>query len=88
MPAVAETVPGFEVTSFMAVAGPAGLPSDVVDKVHRSLVKGSMRPEIRKRLVVLGGTPTSSTPEETTRYVATMIDKWKRVVDGANIPKQ
>jgi len=88
VPAVAETVPGFEVTSWMAVAGPAALPADVVDKLHRALVKGSMRPEISKRLAALGGTPTSSTPEEIKKYVGAVINKFKRVVDQANIPRQ
>ncbi len=88
VPTVAETVPGFEVTSWMAVAGPSGLSADAVDRLHRALVRGAVRPEIRKRLADLGGTPTSSTPEETTRHVAAQIDKWKRVVDQANIPKQ
>jgi tripartite-type tricarboxylate transporter receptor subunit TctC len=88
VPAVAETVPGFEVTSWMAVAGPAGLKSDVVDKLHRALVKGSFRPEIRKRLAELGGIPTSNTPEQTAKHVGAQIDKWKRVVEGANIPRR
>ncbi|OFZ99792.1 MAG: hypothetical protein A3H35_01970 [Betaproteobacteria bacterium RIFCSPLOWO2_02_FULL_62_17] len=88
VPAAAETVPGFEVTSWMAVAGPAGLSAETVDKLHRALVKGSVRPEIRKRLAELGGTPTLSTPEEVTQHVAAQIDKWKRVVDQANIPRQ
>jgi len=88
VPAVAETVPGFEVTSWMAVAGPAGLSADIADKLNRGLVKGSFRPEIRKRLAELGGTPTSSTSDDTMRHVAAQIDKWKRVVEQANIPKQ
>ncbi len=88
VPAVAETVPGFEVTSWMAIAGPPGLAAETVEKLHGALVRGAFRPEMRKRLAELGGTPTSSTPEETTRHVAAQIDKWKRVVDQANIPKQ
>ena len=87
VPAVAETVPGFEVTSWMAIAGPSGLPAETVDKLHRALVKGALRPEIRKRLAELGGTPTSSTPEETTKHVGAHIEKWKHVVDQANIPR-
>jgi tripartite-type tricarboxylate transporter receptor subunit TctC len=88
VPAVSETVPGFEVTSWMAVAGPAGLPAEITEKLNQALVKGSFRPEIRKRLADLGGTPTPSSSNETRAHVAAQIDKWRRVVDQASIPKQ
>ena len=88
VPTVAETVPGFEVTSWAALAGPPGLPGDVVGKLHDALAKVIANPESAKRLVDIGGAPVSSTPEETTRHVAREIEKWKRVVEQAKIPKQ
>jgi tripartite-type tricarboxylate transporter receptor subunit TctC len=51
-------------------------------------VKVVARPDIGKRLVDIGGTPTSSTPEQTMKHVAGEVAKWKRVVEQANIPKQ
>jgi len=88
VPAVAETVPGFEVTSWAALAGPPGLPPEIVGRLHGALVKVIARPDTSKRLVDIGGTPASSTPEETAKHVAREIEKWKRVVEGAKIPRQ
>jgi tripartite-type tricarboxylate transporter receptor subunit TctC len=88
VPAVAETVPGFEVTSWAALAGPSALLPEIVRTLHGALAKALAQPDLGKRLIDIGGTPTSSTPEETARHVASEVEKWKRVVAQANIPRQ
>mgnify|MGYP001336573269 CR=1 FL=1 len=88
VPAVAETLPGFNVTSWAALAGPAGLPADITGRLHAAIARTVAKPEVAKRLFDLGGMATSSTPEETAKHVAREIETWKRVVDQANIPRQ
>jgi len=88
VPAVAETLPGFNVTSWAAIAAPAGLPVEVANRLQAAIAKVVAKPDIGKRLFDLGGTATSSTSEETAKHVAREIETWKRVVDQANIPKQ
>lgn len=88
VPTVAETLPGFNVTSWAALAGPAGLPADITGRLHAAIAKTVAKPEVAKRLFDLGGMATSSTPEETAKHVAREIDTWKRVVDQASIPRQ
>jgi tripartite-type tricarboxylate transporter receptor subunit TctC len=88
VPAVAETLPGFNVTSWAAIAAPPGLPAETVGRLHAAIAKTVAKPDVGKRLFDLGGIATSSTPEETAQHVAREIETWKRVVDQANIPKQ
>ena len=88
VPAVAETLPGFNVTSWAAIAAPAGLPVEIANRLHAAIAKTVARPDVGKRLFDLGGIATSSTPEETATHVARAIATWKRVVEQANIPKQ
>jgi tripartite-type tricarboxylate transporter receptor subunit TctC len=88
VPAVAETLPGFNVTSWAAIAAPAGLPAEITDRLHAAIAKTVAKPDVGKRLFDLGGLATSSTPEETAKHVAREIETWKRVVDQASIPKQ
>jgi tripartite-type tricarboxylate transporter receptor subunit TctC len=61
---------------------------DVISRLHAAMVKTVARPDLAKRLVDIGGTPTSSTPEQTQKHVAAEVAKWKRVVEQANIPQQ
>lgn len=88
VPAVAETLPGFNVTSWAAVAAPSALPAEIVNRLHAAIAKTVAKPEVAKRLFDLGGVATSSTPEETAKHVAREIETWKRVVDQAGIPRQ
>jgi len=88
VPAVAETLPGFNVTSWAAIAAPAGLPAEIANRLHAAIARTVARPDVGKRLFDLGGIATSSTPEETATHVARAIATWKRVVEQAKIPKQ
>lgn len=88
VPPVAETVPGFEVMSWTGIAGPAGLPAPVVSRLNAALVKVVADAQVQKRLVELGSMPGSTAPAETERFVAGQIDKWRKVVEQASIPKQ
>jgi tripartite-type tricarboxylate transporter receptor subunit TctC len=80
VPAVAETLPGYEVTSFAAVAGPRGMPREVVARLNKEIRAVLAIPEINKRLSETGGDVRPSSPEELARHVEDEIRKWKKVV--------
>ncbi len=80
VPTVAETVPGFEATSWFAVYAPAGTPRDVVAKLNAELKRVFSLPEVTDKLKALGLEPWISTPEELTRFQAGEITKWAKVV--------
>ena len=80
VPTVAETVPGFEATTWFAVFAPANTPRDAVAKVNAEMKRVFALPEVAERLKSLGLEPWISTPEELASFQANEIAKWARVV--------
>ncbi len=80
IPTVAETVPGFEATTWFAVFAPAGTPRDVVMRINAELQRVFKLPEVADKLKTIGLEPWISTPEELARYQAAEIVKWAKVV--------
>jgi len=80
VPTVAETVPGFEATTWFALFAPAGTPRDVVMKLNAELQRVFKLPDVADKLKALGLEPWISTPEELAAYQAKEIVKWAKVV--------
>ncbi len=80
VPTVAETVPGFEATTWFGVFAPAGTPRDVVARLNTELQRIFKLPDVQDKLRTLGLEPWISTPEELARFQATEIVKWAKVV--------
>ena len=80
VPTVAETVPGFEATTWFAVFAPAGTPRDVVLKLNAEVLRVFKLPDVADKLKGLGLEPWLSTPEELGAYQAKEIVKWAKVV--------
>jgi tripartite-type tricarboxylate transporter receptor subunit TctC len=80
IPTVAETVPGFEATTWFAVFAPAGTPADVVTRIHAELRRVFALPDVLEKLQTLGLEPWISTPNELAQFQAAEILKWAKVV--------
>jgi tripartite-type tricarboxylate transporter receptor subunit TctC len=80
VPTVADSVPGYEASSFTGIGGPAGMPPAVVERLNREVRRVLALPDIGQRFAEWGGTPTASSPDEMQRHVAAEIEKWKKVV--------
>lgn len=85
VPTLAETFPGFEFNSWFGILGPAGLPRDVVARVHRDTVRALQAPEVRARLVEQGFEIVAGTPEEFLKHVRHESDKLGKVIRDNNI---
>ncbi len=85
VPTVAQSVPGYEASSFLGIAGPAGLPDAIVERVNREVRRVLALPDIGRRFAEWGGTPSPSSPEEMRRRVEGEIAKWKRLVEARKI---
>ena len=85
IPAIAETLPGFEIVSWQAIFAPAGVPQPVVDKLSGEMIKAIRDPEIRDKLVAQGIEPGGMTPAELAAFQKSEIDKWARVIKAGNI---
>jgi tripartite-type tricarboxylate transporter receptor subunit TctC len=80
VPTVAETVPGFEATSWFAVYAPAGTPRDVVLKLNAEIQRVFKLPDVVDRLKSLGLELWLSSPEELAAFQQKEIAKWAKVV--------
>ena len=80
VPTVAETVPGFEATTWFAVFAPAGTPRQVIAKLNAEMQRVYKLPDVAEKMRALGLEPWISTPDELARYQAAEIVKWARVV--------
>jgi tripartite-type tricarboxylate transporter receptor subunit TctC len=86
LPTVAEAgYPGFEVTAWYAVFGPAGIPAAVVSRLHADIVKGLAEPDLRESFRSLGATPVGSTPAELGAHVRAELARWTQVIKTAKI---
>jgi len=89
VPPVADTIPGYEVTSWTGLAAPKGTNPETLKRLHTALLKVLSDPEVVAKLEKTGGLVTpSSSGAQMKQYVAAQIAKWKKVVTLANIPKQ
>ncbi len=80
VPTVAETVPGFEATTWFAMFAPAGTPREVVARLNAEVQRVFKLPDVADKLKGLGLEPWLSTPEELAAYQAKEIVKWAKVV--------
>jgi tripartite-type tricarboxylate transporter receptor subunit TctC len=87
VPTIGETIPGYEVTSYFGLAGPPGLPAEIVKRLNEATVAMVQEPETIEKLRVLGSAPLSSTPEGFKARVAADIVRWTKLAADVGIPK-
>jgi tripartite-type tricarboxylate transporter receptor subunit TctC len=87
IPSIGETLPGFEVMSWLGLAAPAGMPRAIVDRLNREVGGILKMPEIRERLASVGNVPMPSSPEDMQDYIERDAARWSRVVDIKGIEK-
>jgi tripartite-type tricarboxylate transporter receptor subunit TctC len=80
VPTVAESLPGFEATTWFAMFAPANTPKPIIDKLNAEVVRILKLPDVAERLKTLGLDPVLSTPDELGKYQASEIVKWTKVV--------
>ncbi len=80
---VAETIKGFESSGWYALMGPAGIPRDVVQRIHDGFAKALRTPEITRRLAEMGVDVVAGSPDELTRLMPREIAKWGAVVKSS-----
>lgn len=63
MPAIAETVPGFQYVAFSGLLAPKGIPKPVLERIRANVAKVLSAPEIREQFALQGAEPATGTPE-------------------------
>ena len=85
VPAVAETLPGFEVVTWYGIAGPLKLPPDIVRKLNNEVVRIIALPDVQKRFMEQGLEPQSSTPDEFLAFMRRETEKWQKIANRAGV---
>jgi tripartite-type tricarboxylate transporter receptor subunit TctC len=80
--------PQYVVTSWNGVAGPAGLPPEIVQTLNLQINRALAAPDLQEKARGLGLDARASTPQQMRDRMAADIAKWRAVIDKAGIPKQ
>ena len=83
VPAIAETLPGFDITAWYGFLAPAGTPREIVKKVHDDSVAIIRRPDFLERLDRDGIDPVANTPEEFAAEIKSDLARWAKIVQAA-----
>lgn len=81
-------VPGYEVSGWYGVIGPAAMPKTLVARINREINTILQVPETREQLSMQGAEPRTGTPEEFAAAMANDLKKWAKVVAAAGIKPQ
>ena len=85
-PTIAESgVPGYEVETWWGIAAPAGTPPEILDRLHKEIIRALHSPAVSKRLAELGAETVGNSPAEYTAYIRAEIAKWGKVIKAAGI---
>ncbi len=86
VPPIAQTLPGFDLTSWNGIFGPAGLPKPIVDRISTDVQAVLAEKEVQEKLAVLGFEVwPSKSPEEFAKYVDDQLVYWSRLIKQAGI---
>ncbi len=83
LPAIGETVKGFESTAWFGVFGPAKLPADIANKLNGAIVAALNDPKMRERLKNEGATPAPSSAADFAAFVRDDVKHWAPIVKAS-----
>jgi tripartite-type tricarboxylate transporter receptor subunit TctC len=85
VPAIAETLPGFEAVAWYGVVAPPRTPRAIVDKINADINEALKSPEIAQRLPDFSAEPVGGTPQATAAYLREEIERWHKVIKAAGV---
>ena len=85
IPTLAESFPGFEATSSVAIGAPKNTPREIIDRLNNVIDTSLADPEFTARLLDLGATTFRASPADLDRLVVEQSEKWAKVIRAANI---
>jgi tripartite-type tricarboxylate transporter receptor subunit TctC len=88
VPAIAETLPGFEAVAWYGVVAPPKTPKRIVDKINADINEALKAPEIAQRMPDFSAEVVGGTPQATAAYMREEIERWHKVIRSAGVKLQ
>ena len=88
VPAIAETLPGFEAVAWYGIVAPPNTPRDIVDTINADVNEALRQPELQDRLKKLSAEIFGGSVEKTSKYMGEEVARWRAVIKAANIEIQ
>jgi len=85
VPTIAETLPGFQVGTWYALVGPAGLPSAIVARLNAEVQKIFSDSQFAQKIIEMGQDPAPSTGAELVAYMRSETKRWSQVIKDAGL---
>ena len=85
VPAVGETVAGFDAVEWQGIVVPAGTPRDVINTLHREIVSTLADPAVKERILAQGSVIVGNTPQEFEAHIKAELTKWLKVAKETGI---
>jgi tripartite-type tricarboxylate transporter receptor subunit TctC len=85
VPAIAETVPGFNAVGFYGISAPKGTPPEIVALLNKAVDEALKDPKLVARLADTGGIPKAMTPAAFGQLISDETEKWRKVVEFAGV---
>jgi tripartite-type tricarboxylate transporter receptor subunit TctC len=88
VPAIAETLPGYETIGWYGVVAPKATPAALVQRLSRAIAQGLQSPDVKERLAADGSEAVGSTPAEFDKHMASEVARFRRVIREAGIRRE
>ena len=85
LPAIAESVPGWESVTWFGLYGPKALPAELVTRINAAVNQSLQEPDVKDRLARLGIDPVGGTPQQFAATAAADTAKWKKIISERHI---
>jgi tripartite-type tricarboxylate transporter receptor subunit TctC len=88
VPALGETLPGYEASAWFGIGGPKRMPEDVIEKLNKEINVSITDLKIQARFANLGGTALGGSPADFAKLISDEVKKWSRVILAANMKRE
>jgi tripartite-type tricarboxylate transporter receptor subunit TctC len=85
VPPLADTLPGYEASSWSGFVVPRNTPTDVIDKLNKELNAAAADPTVQARFAGLGAPPFVGSPADFGRIIAADVEKWGKVIKASGL---
>ncbi|MGC1780200.1 MAG: tripartite tricarboxylate transporter substrate binding protein [Xanthobacteraceae bacterium] len=85
VPAIAETVPGYDVAGWLGVGAPKDTPPGIIDELNAAIAAALAEPAVRAHLDALGFLPAAMPAADFRNFIANETDKWAKVIKFSNL---